>query len=389
MCTQGSGQYLTPLTSLLQHYGLHKATCLHLAALHSSTFPEALSNTPGFCIHPPVQWSLPEFRLFSTAALAPSNQAGPDISLLSPLLQSQFDHVNNAHLGSVVIKPQASTKVWWTCNQCPDGHPHTWQAAPSDRFGRKGKKGSGCPFCANQKVCQHNSLPTKASHLVPEWSVANECSPHDFTVGSGQKAWWRCKCGCEWEAAINSRTSLGSGCPDCALARSGSSQKRHPTLTESRHEMLQHWDWGLNEQAGLDPGKLKCRSRKKAHWVCHKCPVGQPHRWQAPVTRMYERSARGTPGCPCCTGMQACKCNSLQSLFPEVAAEWDYERNKGTPADVAAQSGRKVWWYNSHRGHFKAAIQSRIRGWTYKQQTGQVRCMQLLAMWCEPHVACL
>ena len=147
-------------------------------------------------------------------------------------------------------------------------------------------------------------------------------------------------------------------------------QKRHSTLTESQHKMLQLWDWKLNEEAGLDPSKLRCRSNKKAHWVCHKCPVGQPHRWQAVIGDMYRTMLRGTQGCPCCQGMQACKCNSLQSLFPEVAAEWDYERNQGTPADYSAHSSVKVWWYNSHRGHFKVRITERTRGLASNQQTG-------------------
>ena len=354
-CTWRPDEYLAPSISLLQHSDVHKSACLHFAAQHSGTVPEAPSNSPGFCIHMPVQRSLPESRSFCTTALAPDEQADPDISLLSPLLQSQWDHPVDAHLGNRVIKPHSHIKVWWTCTQCPDGQPHKWLATPDSRSGRKGRQGRGCPFCASQKVCQHNSLPTKAPHLIPEWSEKNERSPHEFTVSSHKKAWWQCKCGCQWEATIKSRTGLGSGCPDCASVRRGGIQKRHPTLTESQHEMLNVWDWELNDKAGLDPSKLTCCSGRRAHWLCNKCPVGQPHRWQATVSHMYTATSRGTSGCPCCVGKQACKCNSLQSLFPRVAAEWDYERNKGTPAEYAAQSNKKVWWRTS-RGHFKARI---------------------------------
>ena len=85
----------------------------------------------------------------------------------------------------------------------------------------------------------------------------------------------------------------------------------------------------MNEEAGLDPGKLWCRSKKKAHWICNKCPKGIPHTWQAVIDNVRSALLRQTSGCPCCVGLQACKCNALQSLFPEVAAEWDYERNQG------------------------------------------------------------
>ncbi len=40
-------------------------------------------------------------------------------------LRQQWDYAANAHLGDVVIKPQSNRKVWWMCDQCPDGHPHT------------------------------------------------------------------------------------------------------------------------------------------------------------------------------------------------------------------------------------------------------------------------
>ena len=368
--TQRASQYPAPVAILQQRSGLHKVTPLHLPARHRGTFPVVPSSSSGFRVHLQVQRSLPEY---STTALAPDEQAGPDISLLSPLLQSQWDHASNAHLGHVVIKPQANTKVWWTCSQCPDGHSHKWLATPNKRSASKGRKGSGCPFCANRKVCQHNSLHSKAPHLVPDWSEKNQRSPHDFAASSNAKAWWQCVCGCEWESTINNRSGLGSGCPDCAAVRRRGKQKRHPTLTESQHEMLQFWDSDLNEEAGLDPSKLRCCSNKKAHWVCHKCPVGQPHKWQAAMSTMYRNLSHGTSGCPCCTGMQACTCNSLQSLFPEVAVEWDHERNTGTPAEYAAQSSKKVWWYNSHRGHFKAAILGRSQGWASKQPTSQVR----------------
>ena len=248
--------------------------------------------------------------MYSTTAFAPGEQAGPDISLLSPLLQSQWDHPRNAHLDNIVIRPHTNTKVWWTCSQCPDGHPHNWLAAPNSRSARKGRRDRGCPFCANQKICQHNSLHTKAPYLLPEWSEKNERSPHDFAFKSSMKAWWQCECACEWEARISDRTGHGTGCPGCAAVRTGSNRTRHPTLTESQHAMLQLWDWELNKEAGLDPSKLSCRSNQKAHWLCNRCVVGQPHRWQASVDSMYISASRGTSGCPCCAGRQACKCNS-------------------------------------------------------------------------------
>ena len=52
-------------------------------------------------------------------------------------------------------------------------------------------------------------------------------------------------------------------------------------------------------------------------------------------------------------------CNCLQSLVPDVAAEWDYTRNSGTPVDYTAGSNSRVWWYNDKRGSFPATINDR------------------------------
>ena len=56
-------------------------------------------------------------------------QQGPDISLLQPALQKQWDHTANAFLGDIVIKPHSNKMASWTCDQCPDGHPHQWTAS--------------------------------------------------------------------------------------------------------------------------------------------------------------------------------------------------------------------------------------------------------------------
>lgn len=277
-------------------------------------------------------------------------QQGPDISQLSPLLQRQWDHAKNAHLGSILVKVHSRHKVWWSCDQCPMGFVHSWVTTVTHR-----SYGSSCPYCCNKAVCQHNSLATHAPAVAAQFSSRNKRTAHDYTFGTSQHVIWQCEHGHEWSAAVNSRTSHKTGCPECsALRRALQPRKRHPVLTNSQQPVMQRRDWNLNAKAGLDPSKITCSSRKRANWICHCCSKGQPHRWQAIVENVF----RGT-GCPCCAGRQPCKCNSLQSLFPKIAAEWDYIRNKGTPDDYTAFSAIKVWWYSDKRGHSLSAISSR------------------------------
>ena len=245
--------------------------------------------------------------------------------------------------------------------QCSDGLPHAWEATVDLR-----SRGRSCPFCANRKVCHHNSLATKRPDIAVELIGRNQHTAHDYTAGSGEKVFWRCKHGHEYVASIDSRTTKNRGCPECfAIRQSSQPQQKHPVLADSQHAMMQYWDSELNTKEGLYLNKITCRSSKVCSWICHSCPRGQPHRWQARPATLYAGH-----GCPCCSGRKACVCNSLQSLFSDVAAEWDYNRNTGTPADYPAHSSSKVWWYNDNRGSF----QNRIADRTYvrKQLPGVV-----------------
>ena len=54
--------------------------------------------------------------------------------------------------------------------------------------------------------------------------------------------------------------------------------------------------------------------------------------------------------------------NDLASQRPDVAKDWDYEKNYPlTPMDVAVMSHKEVWWYcsNGQSHSYKAGVQYR------------------------------
>ena len=54
--------------------------------------------------------------------------------------------------------------------------------------------------------------------------------------------------------------------------------------------------------------------------------------------------------------------NDLATVNPELAKEWDYEKNEKKPQDYTAGSGIKVWWL-CEKGHsWQVAIYSRVSG---------------------------
>lgn len=106
-------------------------------------------------------------------------------------------------------EPAASgTKALWLG---PCGHE--WEARISDRYA----KGSGCPFCSNNKVLAgFNDLATTHPGMAAQWGENNPLSAREVTAGSNRRIWWRCERGHTWQAAPLLRTQTGTGCPKCS-----------------------------------------------------------------------------------------------------------------------------------------------------------------------------
>lgn len=55
--------------------------------------------------------------------------------------------------------------------------------------------------------------------------------------------------------------------------------------------------------------------------------------------------------------------NDLQTMFPDLAKEWDFDKNTFLPSDVTPGSGRKVNWKCSKCGNvWQSIIQNRVKG---------------------------
>ncbi|KAL3132815.1 hypothetical protein ABBQ38_006741 [Trebouxia sp. C0009 RCD-2024] len=296
-------------------------------------------------------------------------QGGPDISHLDPALQQQWDHAANAHLGNMIIKPYSAKKVWWTCDQCPDGHLHRWLALVHNRT-----SGRGCPQCSSRAVCKHNCLATKAPKVAAQWDYdANTGTPDSVVAQSGTKVGWRCgACGHKWRASPHARVSkLRSGCPQCKENAKTKKRFQHPTFAECQHPLLAEWDHKRNAAQGHFPENTKLRSKKKIFWLCTKCPAGQEHSWRA---QPCVRTTRNQTGCPFCAGQTACRCNSLQALYPGIAAEWDHSKNEGQPSDFTGSSTHLAWWFSPQRASWQQRIYRRTS--PVQQETARLRRLQ-------------
>ena len=254
------------------------------------------------------------------------------------------------HLGAIRVKPNSSIKAVWQCDKCPAGQPHVWAATVYSRT-----HGAQCPYCCNRLLCLHNSLATIAPDVAQYWNHSNNKKlPEHVLAGSHDKAEWQCPaCNWEWQARVAQRVRNKSGCPKCSRQRRRAQPQ--PKFAEAQPACLAEWDHERNDAKGIYPDTITLASNKQVHWICLRCPRGQPHRWTAPP---FNRVGGGQ-GCAICAGKQACVCNCLASLFPSVAAEFDVEKNGFAPSEIPARSHKKVWWRNARRGSWMQTLNER------------------------------
>ncbi len=286
-------------------------------------------------------------------------EVGPTISMLAKELQAQWHQERNTHLGNSVIRPHSHHKVWWSCDQCPDTLPHVWKATVDSR-----SKGKGCPFCSGTSTCQHNTLSRQAPQVALFWDAKKNrpLSPDQVTVFSHMRVHWKCGvCTYEWQARVMNKTTGKTGCPKCAKRHGGrkadGTRQKHPTFARAEHALLEQWDHDKNRENGDVPDNTTLKSQKLIWWRCHECPAGKEHSWlAAPGSRNSDKKATG---CPFCVGRKVCDCNSLEAVCPEIAADFDIQKNGVSAAQVTSSTSTKYWWLSDEPGAKKRSVKQR------------------------------
>lgn len=187
--------------------------------------------------------------------------------------------------------------------------------------------------------------------IIKEWHPTKNgnIQPLDLVGCSNNKYWFKCSKGHEWDALLSERISKKTGCPYCSnhkVCLDNCLQTCNPEISEEWHPTMN----GLN-----NPKNILSRSAKKVWWLCKK----KGHIWQA---RVCNRTTNLT-NCPYCYNQKVCEDNCLQTLFPNVALEWDFEKNGSiTPNDVLAGSKKRYWWKCLKHGHcWESSVTDRTR----------------------------
>lgn len=334
-------------------------------------------------------------------------------------LFDEWDYDKNKGIDPKTLKRSSEYNAYWKCQVCGGG----WQSKVKNRT-----NGSGCPYCAGRKVLNgFNDLATTHAHIAAQWIRSEHGKTTcEVSAGSHEKVLWECENGHRWNAIVKSRVA-GNNCPYCfgrlPIPNKTSLQKTHSELLKDwdweRNTVLPsevsagsnkkiHWKcsvcgyrWtanpasrtrrdrvtksgcpccnhkvavpGVNDAATYNPKvaqdwnverndgrKLSCylpSSNHRGWWTCHTC--GQT--WKAQI---QSRVVVGKK-CPYCSGkLPISEQTDLKTLYPQIAAQWNYKKNGDlNPKEVTPYSHKRVWWICPDCGEtWRTAIANRTAG---------------------------
>ena len=211
----------------------------------------------------------------------------------------------------------------------------------------------------NQLSTRNSSLAVVNAPLASQWHPVKNGAllASDVSPNSNKKAWWLGTCGHEWQATISSRNK-GVGCPFCAnrkvLPGFNDLATTNPALAS---------EWNYDKNTALTPSKVTCGSDKSVWWKCPICGI----EWNAKIANRNRGS-----GCPACSSKKISRkassfhlktSGSLAQTHPNLASEWQFEKNLPlTPDTVTAKSPKKVWWRATCGHEWQAIIANRGKG---------------------------
>lgn len=291
-----------------------------------------------------------------------SNRLNRPLRESHPDLAAEWDYEKNEKTPDEHIRDDES--CWWICPECG----YSWEATVRMRW----HDNKRCPVCHSNIVVKGiNDLATLCPELAEQWDYErNDKTPQDYKTGSSQLIWWKCENGHSWEQPIASRVASyqRTGTPVCRYCNGwteycGENQrqqkpKRLP-LTVSHPELLDEWDYEKNDIA---PDEYH-PTRTVVWWLCPKCNQSYP--------QSIGQKIRGGK-CLYCYGKRAVAgVSDLATVCPELATQWDYDKNDITPQDIKAGAMFNAWWLCENGHSWQALASNRYRSF---QKLGMANC---------------
>lgn len=289
-----------------------------------------------------------------------------DLLTINPDIGIEWDYEKNI-VDPSLISPNNSSKFWWKCK-----NGHSYQAKCSNR----NLLNRGCPYCSGRKpIVGLNDLLTTHPEIAKQWDIIKNKNlhPYDVSYGSTKKVWWLCQNNHSFKQQISVRVKSNTDCPYCTGKRCLSGFN---DLSILYPEIIEEWDYEKNDK--LLPTMVTPGSGRKVWWICK-----NNHSYKASC---YSRCGQQTE-CPYCS-IPPVKLlvgfNDLQTTNPEVAKEWDYERNKNIRPDmIFAGTQKKFWWICPNGHNYYSVCSSRTKSGSNCPICNESKGEKLIKTWLE------
>lgn len=282
----------------------------------------------------------------------------------NPELAKEWHPTKNGDITPDSIGVGSRYEAWWFLpyDDLKTGKhfDFVWQARVDNRYNQRLKGKGGCPYLSNEAVWPgFNDLATFYPDIAKEWDydknkgILNrekvQATPYNVGPYSNIVFWWRIfyeKDNGEiqplsWDASVDSRTREdGGGCPYIGFCPKRI-LKGFNDLATTNPDLVKQW----SPKNALKPDEISKGSNKKVWWI-------YPHddlrtgkhfdfEWE---TSINHRNPDGRDNPYLSNKKVWIGFNDLQSTFPEIAKEWDYEKNILTPEQVTYASCKNYYW---------------------------------------------
>ncbi len=115
-------------------------------------------------------------------------------------------------------------------------------------------------------------------------------------------------------------------------------QRKENSVLNKYPELIKDWDYSKNK---IKPESLTPGSSKIIWWMCEK-----GHSYSSTLANHIKGH-----GCSYCSNQKALSgYNDLLTKYPEIAKDWDYDKNKITPDKVLPFTNKRYYW-KCEKGH--------------------------------------
>ena len=334
-----------------------------------------------------------------------------------PDIDAHWCFERNGNLTPDSVGSRSGKIVWWSC---PHNPSHAHQARVVDKtltFDRWQKW--GCPFCSGRRIgSPKESLASKRPDLAAEWhpTMNGDVTPEMIPPATNTSYWWLCERNHAYQMQPKDRHLRDRGCPECSSYGYGSSQEiriycelkvlfsdikfRHRIEGKEIDIFLPQigigieYDGAIYHQNLIDEDLAKnalmaslglhlIRVRERPLEPISDLDVITPTRRLSKndVDHLLKSILKAVPSTGTIISPYLSRNdfinqddyaeyisysdrpipeNSLAEKFPDLALQWDHEKNAPlTPYDFSHGSKHRVWWICENGHSFDSVINAR------------------------------